>query len=702
MNLDVFLSLFSLMLVSLAVFLLSKRLNLPYTVLLVIAGSLLVPISQIEYFHFITSFELTPELLFFVFLPILIFESAYNMNIRSVTENIYSIGLLAVVGMLVSTIFIGIAGYYMFQLAGYTVPILVLLLFGAIISSTDPVAVLALFKEYGAPHRLTLIFEGESLFNDATGFAAFLVVLELMTAGFNGAASIVGALASFLSMLVGGLIFGVMMGFLFAKLIEAVKGHEHLEITLTLLVAHFTFILTEVISQHLVIGGQEIRLSSIIATLTASMVIGNFGRYKMSPAVEDYMEKFWSYFAFVTNSLVFILMGLLFADLAIDLNVAIWPILLAIAVVVVGRAVSVYPLLWLLNKTGKEEPIPNNWMHLLAWGSLRGSLAVIMVLLIPDNLSIPGWSFAFSVKQFVAAVTIGSIYFTLLFKATTIGKVMNMLGIDALTPEEEVGYHKSKAQMYDESLQKIDELLATQHLNEQQSQILQERYQDLYHAACVKCKDAVGDSPDLIENMLRIYALGVERDALKEIFQRGEINEKMYKKILNMLCIQTERVERGQKQVESVNEHFPIDSLERFVLLVSRLFFWRDHAFKPEDLYLYYRTLNTIIGKVVEALDAISDSNLNEVFDDHSALAKLQRLYRELHINTRHKMEALIKDNAELLNSLNQRAAEKSLYAVQLDALGKLHKNEIITSKLFIMLYHEHMKQKEAGTNRLV
>ncbi|MFA5924883.1 MAG: cation:proton antiporter [Methylococcaceae bacterium] len=331
MNLDVFLSLFSLMLISLAVFILAKKLRMPYTVLLVVCGSILVPISKIDVFSFITSFQLTPELLFFVFLPILIFESAYNMSVRSITENIYSIGLLAVVGLIVSTLFVGVAGYYVFKLAGFEVPMLALLLFGAIISSTDPVAVLALFKEYGAPRRLTLIFEGESLFNDATGFAAFLVILDLLQHGYNGADSAITALISF-----------------------------------------FTMLFAEVISEHLIIYGHEIRLSSIIATLTASMVIGNYGRYKMSPSVEEYMEKFWSYFGFLANSLVFILMGLLFVNLSIRLDVAKWYILLAIAVVVVGRAVSVYPLLWLLNKTGKEEPIPASWMSLLSWGSLRG------------------------------------------------------------------------------------------------------------------------------------------------------------------------------------------------------------------------------------------------------------------------------------------------------------------------------------------
>lgn len=696
MNLDVFLSLFSLMLVSLAVFILSKKLRIPYTVLLVVSGSLLVPISHIQFFSFITSFELTPELLFFVFLPILIFESAYNMSVRSVTENIYSIGLLAVVGLIVSTLFVGVAGYYAFKLAGFEVPMLALLLFGAIISSTDPVAVLALFKEYGAPRRLTLIFEGESLFNDATGFAAFLVVLELLQHGFNGASSVITALVSFFTMLAGGILFGLLMGFLFAKMIEVAKGNEHLEITLTLLVAHFTFVLAEVLSEHLVFHGQEIRLSSIIATLSASMVIGNYGRYKMSPAVEEYMEKFWGYFAFVANSLVFILMGLLFAGLTIGLDVAIWYILLAIAVVVVGRGVSVYPLLWLLNKTGKEEPIPASWMHLLSWGSLRGSLAVIMVLLIPDDLSLPNWTFDFSLKQFIAAVTIGSIYFTLLFKATTIGKAMHALGIDALTPEEEVGYHKSKAQMYGESLRKLSELLQNQLLNEDQFKALEQHYDELYQLACFQYKETVGNSKDLIENLLRNYAVGIEKEELREILLRGEITEKIYKKISTLLSIQTERIERHQKQVASANEHFPIDVMEQFVLLLSRLAFWRDHSFKPQELYLYYRTLNKLVRRVIEQLTSLSSTSLSKIFEENSALEKLLNLYQELEANTEHKMESLLKKNSELLNRLNQEAADVSLKSVQMNTLGELHKNEIITSKLFIMLKNE-LQEKKSG-----
>lgn len=139
-------------------------------------------------------------------------------------------------------------------------------------------------------------------------------------------------------MVVGGVLFGLLMGFIFSRLIGRVNDNEHIEITLTMLVAHLTFILTEVLSHHLVLFGQEIKLSSIIATVMASMVIGNYGRFKISPRVEEYMEKFWGYFAFLANSLVFILMGLLFAALPIHFDQFLWPIALTVVVVALGRA----------------------------------------------------------------------------------------------------------------------------------------------------------------------------------------------------------------------------------------------------------------------------------------------------------------------------------------------------------------------------
>lgn len=688
MTLDVYLSIFTLMFISLGVNVVALKFRIPYTVLLVIAGSLLVPLSKIEFFSFITSFQLTPELLFFVFLPVLIFESAYNIKVRNIKDNKIAISVLAIVGLLVSTFFIGYVGYWGFQLLGFQIPLLVTLLFGAIISATDPVAVLALFKEFGAPHRLTLIFEGESLFNDGTAFAIFLVLLDIISHGYHGYSTLLQGLFTFSTMIIGGILFGLFMGVLFSKLIEWIKGHEDLEITLTLLVAHFTFLLAEVISANLVVNGHAIHLSSIIATLVSSMVLGNYGRFKMSSGVEEYMDKFWGYFAFVANSLVFILMGLLFADLSISLHIAWLPILMIILVVVIARAVSIYVSIGIANQFKSEESIPLNWQHLMAWGSLRGSLAVIMVLLIPDDISLPNWPYEFSIKDFIIAITIGSIYFTLLFKANTIGKMVSWLKIDALLPYEELSYYKSKALVYMDIINHSKKLYDDHHISEAQYHKFSDYYQRLYKKIGQQCKALDIDSSHVVENMLRLYTLDIQKKELKQLFRHDEISENIYKKNLNILEIQTERVEQDHSQLKSLNEYLLTWS-GIFINIIRKVFFLPARKIDPKELYLYYRTQYHLICKVLDEMYQIKNSHLSEIFDDPDAIRNVIIIYQNLQKKTKQQMQHEIMSNREMLDHLNEQSAINLLQTVQAETLKELHENEILTNKLYITLNKE-------------
>jgi len=689
MSLDVYLSVFTLMLFSLGINIISLKTRIPYTVLLVIGGSFLVPLSKVEMFSFITSFQLTPELLFFVFLPILIFESAYNIKIRNIQENKYSISILAIIGLLISTFFIGYVSFWIFQFIGFEIPLLVTLLFGAIISATDPVAVLALFKEYGAPHRLTLIFEGESLFNDGTAFALFLVFLEIMLHGYHGYSTVLQGIFSFSTMIVGGVLFGLFMGLLFSKLIEWVKGHEHLEITLTLLVAHFTFLLTELISEKLVIYGHAIHFSSIIATMVSSIVMGNFGRFKMSVGVEEYMEKFWGYFAFISNSLVFILMGLLFTSLTISLDIAILPIFIMILVVAIARAVSIYLSIGIANYQVKsEENIPINWQHLLSWGSLRGSIAVIMVLLIPDDITLPAWHYDFSIKEFIIAITIGSIYFTLLIKATTMGKVVHWLKIDALLPHEQMSYFKSKALIFQTMNVRIKQLFEHQDINEAQYHALTTEYKNLHKQVCKQCQETTENSSHVVENMLRIYTLALQKTELKELFRRDEINESIYKKNLSILETQTERVEQDVPKLQSLNTYLN-SWLGRFSSFLRDILFLPEKLTDSQELYLYYRTQHKLINKAIDELDSLEKSPLIEIFDDPQALQNVKNIYQYLKNKTVLQMKNEIQTNKGLLDDLNEQSAKSLLKITKKDTLKELHKHEIISSKLFVLLSKE-------------
>ena len=690
MTLDVYLSVFTLMFISLGVNVLALKTGFPYTVLLVLAGSLLIPLSDIQGFSFVTSFQLTPELLFFVFLPVLIFESAYNMSIRNIKDNKYAISILASVGLLISTFFIGFVGYWVLQQIGFEVPLLVTLLFGAIISATDPVAVLALFKDCGVPHRLNLIFEGESLFNDGTAFAMFFVFLEIMLHGYNGFPTVMEGMATFCTMILGGVLFGLFMGVLFSKLIEWVRGHEHLEITLTLLVAHFTFLLAELISERLVIKGFEVHLSSIIATLVSSLVLGNYGRFKMSAGVEEYMDKFWGYFAFLANSLVFLLMGLLFTSLVISLHISILPILCIILVVVVARAVSIYLSIGLANQIKSEENIPLNWQHLMSWGSLRGSLALIMVLLIPDDLTLFGWQHEISIKDFLIAITIGSIYFTLLVKATTIEKMVRWLKIDALLPHEELSYFKSKALIYNTIISRIEELYRQQQISRAQFETFTTEYQALHHRICKECQEQAVNSRHFVENMLRIYTLAMQKAELKEMFRRNEINERIYKKNLTILETQTERVEQDQDKLKSLNAYITswLGKLTKHAFL-RRILFLRDSENDPEELYLYFRTQYKLINKVLDELSVLEDTPLVEVFGDHKAVQNVISIYISLKDKTQREMLRLLKSNQMLLDDLNEQSAKTLLKEVQNNSLKELKGNEIISGKLYVLLNKE-------------
>lgn len=688
MSLEVVLAVAVLMLISIGTYFVAGRLKVPYTVLLVIVGSILVPLSNFPFFHFIKSFQLTPELLFFVFLPVLIFESAYNMNMREMAENIRSISWLSVVSLLVSAFFVAFALFWGLKLIGFPVPFMATLIFGALISATDPVAVLALFKEFGVPRRLSLIFEGESLFNDGTSLALFLIVLEVAIAGFTGFGSILGGLFMFTTMVLGGVAFGLFMGFIFSKLIGKVKDNEHIEITLTMLVAHLTFILSELISHHLVLFGQEIKFSSIIATVMASMVIGNYGRFKISPRVEEYMEKFWGYFAFVANSLVFILMGLLFADLPIQFDHFILPMLITVVVVLVGRALSIYPVVAAVNWLKKEKPIPMSWQHLLAWGSLRGALAVTMVLLIPDTLTLAGWSYDFTVKEFIAAITIGCIYFTLCIKATSIGAMIKKMKLSDLTPLETVEYHECSALVYQEALEKLGDFHSKGYVKNEIFERLKREYTERYEESAASCKTLFEATPADMGRALQMYALGMEKRFLKELYVYQEISESEYKEILNKIAIQTDRVEEGKEQVAGHAERFQLDWFETLVMWFRKKFYPKTPKQELLEEYRYYRAQEVVLAKVLRRLKSISE-RFPGLYGDDVSIRSVITLYEGLRADAERKRDGVAAKIGTELAYLNESFGRYALFKTEERMLDELLENAMLPRKVANMLYNE-------------
>ena len=688
------LALFSLLALSSGVYFAAKRLKVPYTVLLVLVGLLIVPIVHMpvlkDVFGFLGELTLTPELLFFIFLPILIFESAFNMNVRRMVDNVWSISLLAVVGLLLSTF--AIAGLLFFALpyVGIPIPFIVALLFGAIISSTDPVAVLALFKEFGAPKRLTMIFEGESLFNDGTAVALFLVILAIIEHGFNGSSTVIEGVMMFGGMVIFGVIFGLLMATLFSRALRFTKSNEFVTVTLLLISAHIVFIVSEIINEKGLFG-LNIHISSIIATTTAALFLGNYSRHTLSPKTDEYLGKVTEHVAFMANSLVFLLAGLLFASSKIDVRSLILPILLTIVVVAFVRAVTIFAVILPLNALKIEEKIPRSWQLLLAWGSLRGALAIIIVLLIPENVTVPGWTLEYSVRDLLLALTVGCILATLFVKAPLIGSIVRKLKINQPEPIVEA---------YEADLGVYYLLTAESRFDTHKTRgfVRESEYVELKKDMKAKLDRAYAQRNDLIrahgkkifEQSLHLAAIQVEEFTLKQLYANEEVSEAIFRKIKGKLNLQKEKIEYAQEDTIDPSKY--IDRKDVFDRLVNALqtLFDRRRSGKllPEEQLQYYRAQMIISRKVTKVLRDMQNEHprpvfIPEVFDK---VLKRYEAYRE---QCSARVDSLLAAHNDELSPYLANLATRSLNASGVRALGYLNNRGMLNEDIEHNIEHK-------------
>ena len=291
---------------------LAQRWRLPFTILLVIVGMALHQGAQLlpTAMARVLDIHISPDVILYVFLPSLIFESAFHLDARQLRDNLLPVLTLAVPGLLISTGLIGLL------VATFTdVPLTAALVLGAILSATDPVAVIALFHQLGAPRRLTVLVEGESLFNDATAIVAAKILLAVAIAGYVTPSVAGGAVLEFVVVFGGGIVVGWLMALTAGFVLGAVHENQAIEISILTTLAYLSFL----------VGEEVFHVSGVMATVAAGITIGGWGRSKLSPGIADYIEHFWAYVAFVANALIFLLVGIAidFAALAAFFDVLV-------------------------------------------------------------------------------------------------------------------------------------------------------------------------------------------------------------------------------------------------------------------------------------------------------------------------------------------------------------------------------------------
>ena len=382
----------------------SRLVRLPYSSVLVMAGyvtSELAVMSGIDTGIRADNFH---DLIFYVFIPLLVFESAYKINKKLLLANIVPIIILAVIGLLLTASLTAVGLYYgIAHPTGF--PLIAALLTGAILAATDPVAVVARLREIGAPKRLNVLLEGESLFNDATAIVLFGLFIS-MALSLQSAVTTSGVIIEFVKISVGGLVTGLIAG-LAAGVASKIIKSTLMTGVLTLIVAYGAYLLAE----------ELFEVSGVMSTLAAAIAMSVILRKEPGKNIVDNNEYLWDVIGHIANAVVFIIMGV---TITLSMFEERWlAMLIAIGAVLIARAISTYGSLSSLGLLQKK-PIDFCYQTVMVWGGLRGAVALALALSIPVTLDY-WWT--------IQSIAFGVVLFSLFIQAPTIRMLVDKLGL---------------------------------------------------------------------------------------------------------------------------------------------------------------------------------------------------------------------------------------------------------------------------------
>ena len=507
----------ALLLVASLVAIAVRRIRLPYTVSLVLVGLFISAQRPL-------AVRVTPELILSIFVPPLIFEAAFHLDYRLLRVNLGPIIMLAVPGVLITTLFVGGA-----VALGTGLPFVVAVVFGALIAATDPVAVVALFRALGVPRQLAAAVEGESLFNDGTAIVVFNIAL---TAALTGAFDPVAGVFDFVRVAAGGIAVGFALGWLGAQLMARVEDRLVVT-TLTTLLAFGSYLAAE-----------WLHVSGVLAVVIAGLLAGNVGLASATPTTKIMLFNLWDYVGFLANSLVFLLIGL-----EVDLT-ELWsnlgPISVAVGAVLIGRGVVVYGMPLIARVRRRRPRLPLSWRHVLFWGGLRGAISLALALSLPARLI---------ERDLLVSMTFGVLLFSLLVQGTTIQFLLDRTGLTERLPHR-VAREKRMGQLYaaQAGLRQLERLHQEGLLPYEMWSGMRAEYSQAQTQLTGRIIELFHDHAELEREMLiqaRREALQAERGALGDALRRGLISEHVQGQLVADIDYRLEALELIQTATES-------------------------------------------------------------------------------------------------------------------------------------------------------
>ncbi|MEQ8354783.1 MAG: cation:proton antiporter [Kiloniellaceae bacterium] len=402
----------------------ARRTGLPFTVVLAVVG-VLIGLAALwllrtqltddfnEVAEMVIDIPVSSATFLTILLPMLLFQGAITIDVRRLAQDFAAVALLAVLAVVVALGLIGGAVYLVAPL-----PLAVCLLFGAIVATTDPSAVIALFRDLGAPARLTRLVEGESLLNDATAIAAFSALLAVIVTGRDlDFWMVTESLAWRLS---GGVVVGFVAGRAVARLLSFLRAYRGAQITIAVALPYVVYVLCN----------NYLDVSGVVAVVTSGLVLSAVGRSRFQPETFRFCLDTLEQLAYWATSLVFVLAAILVPRLLADFTLAdLLYLLVAVVAALLARAVILFAVFPLLSLARVVQKVNTPMKTVIIWGGLRGSVTLALALAVTENIAV-----APEVKRFIAIQATGFALFTLLVQGTTLSPLMRWLGLDQLSP----------------------------------------------------------------------------------------------------------------------------------------------------------------------------------------------------------------------------------------------------------------------------
>ncbi len=653
-----------------------RYLALPFTVLLVILGLLLnfaTPYLPSIFQH--VQMSLTSELILFIFLPTLIFQSALSLDARSLMANMLPVLTLAIPGMVISMLLVGLGAVYSLNL-----DILTALLFGALISATDPVAVVAIFKELGVPKRLMALVEGESLFNDATAIVLFNLILALILIGGGASDFMPTLIFEFFRVFIGGVIVGLVIGLIVSELLVRFYHNDEISIVLSLCLAYFSFIVAE----------HSFHVSGVMSVLTAAIALNLFGLMRLSNETSRVVYSTWEVLVLIFNSLLFILIGY---SIQLESLLTDWSaIVLAAGIVLLARAITIYLLTPLTMKIFSLPRISFGEQHILWWGGLKGGVALAVVLAIPDLLP---------EKQLITHLTVGVVLITLLINATSIRYLIRTLKIDRLS-ETEWAEYQSNLERVKYSVDEILDSFSKMHL-------LNPEMQDSVEGVIQKDLKGIrlNVTDELRLEQVHLSALNAEMKELNYLYEIGMVNYYTYisfKQVLNRdgersMFFDSDEMHRNIHYHQSIKK----DKQGLFVKLELFIIRWLNQKNWAQEILTHYqekrfsnRIQHDIAGILMahEGLKVIKEQETLLGFD------RLQSI-KEIYQNRLRRRQIRLDHFKKLYPDFYHQYEYFLFQQVSLKFALKLIKDEYESNKISAKVYHQLQESLQAGLKQL-